>query len=319
MADSVSNEHLEQYLKAIANKLATENPALIKPPASIEKLIDDTASLLRYKEQEMDQPLDPERLTDPEFVEQLAVTMTTMATIESSKELSEIIRLLEKALKEFKESKAYSVELKNVMQEENEIMDALFELLEELDDIFEMDASKREKARDKIKAKLKKRLSKKAFKKLEALLNLYFIPMNKDSLKKAIQKLLQAVKANIDKLNKNPHKTHDVANQKEAYANLFGMLSAYITGSHPVPMLSYMGNGLGFTDWNPFHGSANIDSVNEINMKFGDSLGLEARTIQRYFRIEDGTVNQFVDLLRQEHLIKQGQAPEHTNKNLHKP
>lgn len=316
MSDTVSTPELQHYLETLANRLVRDNPALKKPPGDIDKLVQDTSDLLRYKEKEMGQTLNSERLLDPEFVEQLAVTMVSIGTINSNKELQEILRLLEKAVKEVGKSGAYGKELKNVMNEEVEILDALFEMLEELDELFELDPDKREKIREKMKQKLKKRLGKKAFEKLEAMLNLFFMPMNKGTVKAAIQKLIAAIKANLDKYGNSP--TQGMGAPKDMYVNLFGVLSSAITGSHPIPMQSYMGNGLGFVDWNPFHGSANIDSVNDINMRFGDSLGLEKNIIRRYFRFEDATVNEFVALLRQEGFIKSAE-PELANRNMHKP
>lgn len=299
MAEPISSDGLEHYLRTMAHRLVQENPALKKPPMTIDKMVQDTTDLLRYKEQEYDTKLTTAQLSSPEFIQQLLVTMTAMATIGSSAEMAKMMETLEKALKELKQSNTYEKELKNIAKEDTEILDALFDLLEELDEIANMDPSKVSQIKDKMRKKMQKRMSKKAFKKLEGLLNMFFLPQNKDSIRDAIKKIIAAIKGNLDKLNKSGNKM-DIKN--DMYVNLFGILSSYITGSHPVPMQMYIGNGFGFTDWNPFHGNANIDSMNEINLAFGDSLGIEAQTIRNYFRIEDGTTNIFVDLLRSEGL-----------------
>lgn len=309
MPEPVSSEGLQHYLETLANRLVQENPALKKPPLTVDKLVQDTTDLLRFKEKEYGNKVSMEQLSNPEFINQLVVTMTTMATIGSSKELSNMMETLEKALKEFKKSTSYEKELKNIAKEDMEILDALFDLLEELDQITNLDPSKVSQIKDKMRKKMQKRMSMKAFKKLEALLNMYFLPQNKDSIRDAMKKLMAAIKGNLDKLNKKPGESLEI--KQDMYLNLFGVLSSYITGSHPVPMQMYIGNGLGFTDWNPYHGNANIDSVNEINMEFGDSLGIEARTIRNYLRMEDSNMSSFVDLLRSEGLsVARQTAPE---------
>ena len=128
----------------------------------------------------------------------------------------------------------YVQQLKSMASEQNELLAALFELLNELQELENIDPSVKEKIRDKLRKKLKKRLSRKAFRKLEALLNMYFIPQSTDTIKQAIQKIITAVKNNLDKLNKNPDKSKQPT--ADLYINLFGVLSSYITGSHAVPM-----------------------------------------------------------------------------------
>ncbi|MBV9575230.1 MAG: hypothetical protein JO149_01260 [Gammaproteobacteria bacterium] len=85
----------------------------------------------------------------------------------------------------------------------------------------------------------------------------------------------------------------------EAYSNLFSILSSAVTGSHPIVVFCMIGNGLGFTDWNPNHGSAQIDTQNATN----NANNVEGNdiTMSNYLQFAgDDFVDEFIKELQSE-------------------
>lgn len=82
------------------------------------------------------------------------------------------------------------------------------------------------------------------------------------------------------------------------YGNLMGLLSSQ-TGGMSFPIQCYLGNGLGFNDWNPNQGDAPIDRINNVNdNQFGDSLSLNAMAAANFSKIPDTKIDQFSSLLK---------------------
>ena len=87
--------------------------------------------------------------------------------------------------------------------------------------------------------------------------------------------------------------------KQDPYSNLLGLILSSQTGALPVVIYCYLGNGLGIVDYNPNNGWAPIDSINEINLQFGDSLGLEQKTIDNFTAIPDTIVDTFGVVLKE--------------------
>ena len=310
MAQSVTSAELQTYLNTITNKLLANNPAHKDQPDLIKKIIDDTTQIIRFKEQKSKIAVTKEKLLDPEFIQQLSQTIIAQTVMNGSEEQRQFMADLMEAMEQLKSSKAYQHELRSMLDEQEALLNDLNELMEELSGLTQIDPLMLDKVQQKLRKKLQKRLHLKILKRLEKLLAMRFNPSNKESLRDAIRKLINEIKANIEALKKNKSLDNTVRPLKEdLYINLFGLLNSYIAGSIPVPLLQYMGNGLGFNDWNPFHGYANIDKVNELNFMFGDSLGLEASTLRHFFTIEDDVVNELSDLLQAEGLTLERNSP----------
>lgn len=307
MERSISAEELDKYLKTITNKLLENNPALKNQDGLIDKVVDETTRILRFKEQKSKSAITKTKILDPEFIRQLSQTIVTTAVLHGSEEQQQFMAALEEALSHLKAKNAYHNELHSVLQEQEALLNDLQELLKDLTELTNLDPVLLDKIQEKLHKKLQKRMHKKLLKKLEKLLSLKLNPNNKESLRDALRKLMNEIKANIDLLKKNPTLDKTLRPIREdVYINLFGLLNSYIAGSIAVPLTQYIGNGLGFNDWNPFHGYANIDKINEISFLFQDPLGMEAQTLQNFFAMDDEEVNTLTDLLRAE-----GLAPEH--------
>lgn len=127
---------------------------------------------------------------------------------------------------------------------------------------------------------------------LEKLLS----PEEKKQLQQEIQKCCAEILNDLKKLGlikpkppepgaSKPKLDEEMAKGFDNYTNLFGLVSSAITGGHPAVVQCFMGNGLGFPDWNPNAGRAQIDLQNRVDdQTFGDSLGLNASTMGRYLQ-----------------------------------
>ncbi|HTM63110.1 MAG TPA: hypothetical protein VL360_01260 [Gammaproteobacteria bacterium] len=310
MTQSVTPVDLKKYLSKLANKLLADNPELKDQPGLIDKVIQDTTQLIRFKEQHSKTAITPKQLMDPDFINQLSVTIISQAVMQGSEEQKKLIEELTNVLNDLKTSKTYQSELRAAIQEQEALLNEINDILNELTEIMSMNPEALDKIQQKLKKKLQKHLHKKLLKRLEAIIALRLNPNNKEALRDLLRKLINEIKANIESLKKNKHADKTLRPIKDdIYVNLFGLLNSYITGSIAVPLMTYIGNGLGFNDWNPYHGYANIDKINEINFMFGDSLGMEADTLKHFFELEDTEVNELVDLLRAEGIEPTKPAP----------
>ena len=296
MHQSVSPETLATYLHSISRKLLEEHPTLNDQPGLVDKIVDDTTQILRYKEAKSKAMLTKQKLLDPEFLKQLTQTMITEAVLHGFQEQLEFIEALKQAIHANKLS--YQTELHSLIQEQEALLNDISDIMNELNDLINVDPEIAGRLQEKLRKKLQKRLHKKLLKKLEKLLSFTLNPKNKEALRDSLRKLMNAIKASIEHLKKNKSTDKTLFPiHEDIYINLFGLLNSYIAGSIAVPLTQYLGNGLGFNDWNPHHGYANIDKINEINFMFGDSLGIEANTLRNFFAIEDDMVNALTDLL----------------------
>ena len=310
MTQSVSPEDLKKYLDTLAHQLLANNPSLSDQPGLIDKIVQDTTDIIRYKEQKSKTVVTKKQILDPDFIQKVSQTIISQAVMNGSEEQKKLMHALIQAIQELRTTKAYQHELKSMLQEQEALLNDLQELMTELNDILKLDPLMLDQMQNKLRKKLQNRIHKKLLKRLEKILAMKLNPKNKEALRDALRKLINEIKANIENLKKkNPLDKTVRPLQEDVYMNLFGLLNSYITGSIPVPLTQYLGNGLGFNDWNPFHGYANIDKINEINFMFGDSLGMEADTLRNLFAIEDDVVNELCDLLRAEGLALENTTP----------
>jgi len=162
----------------------------------------------------------------------------------------------------------------------------------------------------KIDLKAVAKLSPKEFKKL---MNEKFTKQDLKQLFGKLEDYFNNLQKDLKKFNIKLKPEDSKAMTTDAYSNLFGLVNSAIAGGHAIPIPQFVGNGLGFNDWNPNDGSAPIDYGNSLqDNQFGDSLGLNAITAERYLSIPDPIIDGFQDKLRQEGLAPGIQPPKLT-------
>lgn len=310
MGKPVTPEELQKYLQTIANKVLAGNPSLRDQPGLMDKIITDAAQCIRFKEQKSKSVLTIKDLNNPEFIKHIGTAIITQAVLNGSDEQRKFIAELMEAIQQLRSGSVYRNELRASLQEQEGLLNDINDIMNELTEIMAMSPEVLDKLQQKLRKNLQKRLNKQLLKKLEKILSLLMNPKNKESLRDALRRMINEIRANIAHLKKNKSLDKTVRPVPEdIYINLFGLLNSYIAGAIAVPLTQYIGNGLGFNDWNPYHGYANIDKINELNFTFGDSLGMEADTLRNYFALEEDTVSELSDLLRAEGLTQENTAP----------
>jgi hypothetical protein len=134
------------------------------------------------------------------------------------------------------------------------------------------------------------------------------------TIQAGIKKLAEKLSKDLEKAYgiKSPSPEKQNATESDIYSNLFGLLNSQIAGSIAVPVFQYIGNGLGFNDWNPNNGLAPIDDVNNINdNKAGDPLGLTAMKIENFLQCgDDPVITLYADELYKQKLNPGMQSPQ---------
>lgn len=310
MVESVKPEQLEKYLTSIANKLLENNPALKDQPGLIDKIVTDTTQIIRYKEAKSKSVVTMKELLDPAYINQISTTIISQAVIHGSEEEKKFMAELMEAINQLRVGNTYHNELRSALQEQEALLNEINQIMSELPELMTLNPELLDKLQQKIRKNLLKRLNKQQLKRLEKILAMLMNPKNKESLRDALRRLINEIRANIESLKKN--KSLDKTQRpisEDIYINLFGLLNSYIAGAIAVPLTQYLGNGLGFNDWNPYHGYANIDKINELNFMFGDSLGMEAGTLKNFFALDDEVVSDLLDLLKAEGFVLENTAP----------
>lgn len=312
MVESVKPEQLEKYLTSIANKLLENNPALKDQPGLIDKIVTDTTQIIRYKEEKSKSVVTMKELLNSDFINQISTTIISQAVIHGSEEEKKFIAELMEAINQLRAGNSYHNELRSALQEQEALLNEINQIMNELPELMTLNPELLDKLQQKIRKNLLKRLNKQQLKRLEKILALLMNPKSKESLRDALRRLINQIRANIESLKKSGNKSLDKTQRpisEDIYINLFGLLNSYIAGAIAVPLTQYLGNGLGFNDWNPYHGYANIDKINELNFMFGDSLGMEAGTLQNFFALDDEVVRDLQDLLKTEGFVLENTAP----------
>ncbi len=310
MGQPIAEETLEKYLRSLTNKLLENNASLKDQPGLIDKVVSDTTSIIRYKEAKSKTVVTMKELLNPDFINQISTTIIAQAVIQGSEEERKFMAELMEAINQLRAGNAYHNEFRSALQEQEALLNDINDIMNELSELMTLSPEVLDKLQQKLRKNLQKKLNKQLLKKLEKILNLKLNPKNKESLRDLLRRLVNEIRANIESLKKN--KTLDKTMRpvsEDVYMNLFGLLNSYIAGSIAVPLTQYIGNGLGFNDWNPYHGYANIDKINELNFMFGDSLGMEADTLRNYFSLDDDVVSDLQDLLRSEGFTQENTAP----------
>jgi len=125
-------------------------------------------------------------------------------------------------------------------------------------------------------------------------------------LEKRCEELLNHIKDQL-KIELSPNAHQQMG--KELYSNLFGLLTSAMTGTLAIPVTQYLGNALGINDWNPYNGTAPIDTINSLqDTQFGDSMSLNAATAVNYLQLGE-IVEMIADQLRQSGLAPGLQTP----------
>lgn len=311
MAEFISSTQLHQYLESITEKLLASLPDISNTDDFKTAIIAQTTDVLRRREKSTSVPITIDTLMDPAFIKSLSAMIIAQATLSGTKDNLEILQELDNMINEIKRDGTYQQELRSLLQDQESVLHDLEELLSELDNMGDVSPEMINNIKNNLLKKLRQKMNKKMLKKFEKFLNEYFKHRMNGSLRDHLRKMINEIRANLDRLKKgNKADTKISPVPEDIYINLFGLLNSYITGSISIPLVSFIGNGLGFNDWNPNHGYANIDKINEISFIFGDSLGIEAKTLENYFSIEDDFVNQLSDLLRVEGIYPEPEPPE---------
>jgi hypothetical protein len=300
MPQSVSAEDLERYLRILTKKVLDSNPDLHQQPGLLDHIVNETTSVLRFKEKTSKSVLTKEKITDPEFIRHITQVIVTEAVMNGSEDQKKFLQELMQAINEIKANGSYQNEVRSMIQEQESLLKDLQDLMNELDELMTINPELLDKIQSKLHKKLQNRLHKKLLKKLEKLLAMKINPKNMAAMRDALRKLMNEIIFHLEALKKNKNADKTLRPIKEdLYINLFGLLNSYIAGAIAVPLTQYLGNGLGFNDWNPFHGYANIDKINEINFMFQDPMGMEAKTLQNFVAMDDEEVNMMISLLHE--------------------
>ncbi len=114
----------------------------------------------------------------------------------------------------------------------------------------------------------------------------------KDKLKLAMQDLFADLKTRF-KLEPKPGAVEQ--STEYAYQNIFGLICG-TTGGLAIPVSVFLGNGLGFNDWNPNNGMAPIDNLKPTNTNSGgDPLGMKAHILENLIGMETNSATRMVD------------------------
>jgi len=129
-------------------------------------------------------------------------------------------------------------------------------------------------------------------------------PQEEKKTDKEIQLCCERMLADLKELKLTPSSPKEEMSEKEPdrYENLSGLANINHTGSIAAVVQCFLGNGLGFPDWNPNNGMANIDRQNNIN-EGPDPLGLYAATSTKFLQfLGDTFVDSFQNDLRDQGL-----------------
>ena len=131
---------------------------------------------------------------------------------------------------------------------------------------------------------------------LKANLAKEFTPEELKKLQEKLKLAMQDLFADLKKRFKLEPKPQAVEQSSEyAYQNIFGLISG-VTGGLAIPVSVFLGNGLGFNDWNPNDGSAPIDNLKpKSENPNGDPIGIKAHVLENLIGMEANTATRMVD------------------------
>jgi|GEM_PF-4071901 hypothetical protein len=159
-------------------------------------------------------------------------------------------------------------------------------------------------------------------KKLDALNKL--TPEDKKAIRTELKNFVTQLAKDLEKAGlilpkptpggKKPDIEEEMTKGFDPLINLLGIISSRQTGGLAVVVQCAMGNGLGFPDQNPYHGTAQIDRPNDINDNTlgGDYMGLNASAIGNMLEFAgDPFVAEFKEELHTSRLAISGPTPNH--------
>lgn len=265
-------------IKAIADFAIEKNPALAKPEnkAALNSIVTNALKLVFKSGKE--EGLTERKLDDYSVMKNLAESVAASATMSASlSESPELNKKLESVLDIVRD------ELKNNP-----------EFKKKFDAVAKLEGPEQSKALDK--------LLKEHFKDDPKKLQL---------LQRGLKEIETAVlKNSYEKLNSAEKAPEPQIPGNDPYSNLTGMILSGQTGGLQIPIAQYIGNGLGFNDWNPNNGSSPLDAQNSIeDSQFGDSLGLNATTMRNYLSIPETAIDSFSSALESAGLRAPSTAP----------
>lgn len=273
-------DKFKMLIEAVKQFAIEKNPSLAKPEN--KNFLDNIAlnALKFINNAGRDEGLSERKLDDyaimKNLAESVAVSATASDTLEKSPELLDKIG--------------------NVLNEVNKALNEDPEFKKKFEKIANSDLSEKEK--NKEFEKLIEDHFKDDPKKLESI---------KNDLKEVSNALLKKVHKALDPDSETPEPKIP---GNDLYSNLFGLAISGQTGGLQIPITQYLGNGLGFNDWNPNDGNSPIDYQNSTkDTQFGDSLGLNATTTRNYLSIPEASVDGFRSQLEAAGLKPPSTAP----------
>lgn len=210
-------------------------------------------------------------------------------------------------------NKNFTDRVKDIFANKPELVKEMKELMEEMKDPKlnpnspEYDANKRkdfDKKLEKLSQKFEQSLTGKDKENLHSAIKNFCAEMLND------QKKVGLFKPKDPQPGQKKPEEEMTKNFTDKYTNLFGLVCAAITGSHPAVVQCFLGNGLGFNDWNPNSGSSQIDLENKTDdTQYGDPLARNASAMANYLKFTGGNfVNTYQQDLQENNVIQNTQS-----------
>lgn len=257
--DSINSlkEALEKFI--LENNLAPKHE-------NIKELVDLTVEHLKDVCAKNGEELTVKHLADPKFIKDLTLTISTLATLQSTPELKNNFNKILSVL-------TSNPELMKLKDNK--------EFMKEFDKILKMNPKTQQQDKE-----------------LEKLLQKY--PVLKPSEMKAVTEEMKLFNKELEaETNKN---LEAQPNDPLIHTNssLTGLISAAFTGGIAIVVSQFPANPFGVADVNPNDGMAAIDAQNSLkDTQFGDSAGLNQNTAENYSSIAGAAINAFPDVLKE--------------------
>jgi hypothetical protein len=104
---------------------------------------------------------------------------------------------------------------------------------------------------------------------------------------------------NLSPLSTKPEFVQKKTASDDPYVNLFGLINSHTTGGYAAVVQHNWGNSYNLPDWNPYHGTAQIDRQNVTNEALaGDPMGLNASKIANFLKEGATSSGELVDEMR---------------------
>jgi hypothetical protein len=263
----VEQAHLIKALEEFIKQILPTNANV-----DIPQLARDTANLLQKQMANVGEKLTVDKLADSKLINQVKDNVEVLSGLKNNPVLIKQLNITEEKLADPK----YFNKLLNQVSVATKLTEKIKntpELKKRLDKVFEALPLGNEKFMHELKLLLNKKNNPNLKTDFKNLLIKHLGPLKTGEVYTNTEIFMQAL------LKETPEMKGKKTQVDDPYINLLGVLNSYITGSLPVPTPQDMGNGLAIPDMNPYNGSANIDKAHNMDFSWGDSIGLEQKSV----------------------------------------